>query len=308
MFDKNCFSPPGINLIRPVDPVLAKVVKTHSCLNGKSSSFIRHIDIDLSGTPLAGKFRAGQSLAVIPPGQRANGKLEKARLYSISSATNGPDGEGAVVSLCVKRVIDEYQQQLPSDPKAGPLFLGKCSNFLCDLRAGDELMVAGPSGRRFILPESPERYQLIFLATGTGIAPFRGFLRDLDASGALDAGLSVQLIMGAPYNTDLLYHDEFIALSNRHQNVHYDWTLSREDAGTLGRRAYLSAIVSETPRVQKMLAADNTLLYICGLAGMQRGVYEVLVELGLQQHYITTTQRGGRIHMRPSPRCLVEVY
>ena len=125
MFDKNCYSPPGINVIRPIEPVLAKVVKTESCLNGKSSSFIRHIDIDLSGTPLAGKFRAGQSLAVIPPGQRENGKLEKARLYSISSSTNGPDGQGDIVSLCVKRVIDEYQQQLPSDPKRCSLFLGK---------------------------------------------------------------------------------------------------------------------------------------------------------------------------------------
>ena len=45
--------------------------------------------------------------------------------------------------------------------------------------------------------------------------------------------------MGAPYSTDLLYHDELLALSNRHEHVHYDWSLSREDAGTLGRRAYL---------------------------------------------------------------------
>ena len=143
----------------------AKVVKTYSCLNGKSASFVRHIDIDLTGTPLAGQFRAGQSLAVIPPGQRENGKLEKARLYSISSASVGPDGHGSVVSLCVKRVIDEYQQQLPTDPVRGDLFLGKCSNYLCDLRQGDELLVAGPSGKRFILPKSPLQYQLCLLYT-----------------------------------------------------------------------------------------------------------------------------------------------
>ena len=308
MFDKNCFNPPGINIVRPADPVIAKVIRTHSCLNGKSASFIRHIDIDLSGTALCGEFRAGQSLAVIPPGQRDNGKLEKARLYSISSTTAGPDGDGTVVSLCVKRVIDEYHQQLPTDPVRGSLFLGKCSNYLCDLRVGDEVLVAGPSGKRFILPASPDRYQFVFLATGTGIAPFRGFVGDLEACGALERGTPVQIIMGAPYNTDLLYHDEFLALSSRYKNVHYDWTLSREDAGTLGRRAYLSEIVSETPRVQRMLGAKNTLMYICGLAGMQRGVYEVLVERGLQQHYIDTLERGGRIHLRPSPRCLVEVY
>ena len=56
-----------------------------------------------------------------------------------------------------------------------------------------------------------------------------------------------------------------------------------------------------------MLAADNTLMYICGLAGMQRGVYETLMELGLQQSYINTIQRGGRVYETES-RCLVEVY
>lgn len=291
-----------------MDPVAAKVTKTQSCLNGKSASFVRHIDIDVSGTALAGHVRAGQSVAVIPPGLGKRGNPEKARWYSVSSSTAGPDGTGSVISLCVKRLIGEYQPTLPSDPQRGSLLLGKCSNFLCDLQVGDEVMVAGPSGKRFILPKSPRAYRLVFLATGTGIAPFRGFVRDLESMGALSNVPGVQLIMGAPYNTDLLYHDEFLDLSSRHEGFSYDWTLSREDAGTLGRRAYLSDMITETPKLQRMLAADNTLIYICGLTGMQRGVYEALVELGLQQPYITTTQRGGRVHMQPSPRCLVEVY
>jgi ferredoxin--NADP+ reductase len=289
-------------------PVAGKVINTYSCLNGKSASFVRHIDIDLSGTPLAGQVRAGQSIAVIPPGLAKRGNTEKARWYSVSSATAGPDGEGAVVSLCVKRLIGEYQPTRPADPEKGPLFLGKCSNHLCDLHVGDEVMVAGPSGKHFILPKSPEAYQFVFLATGTGIAPFRGFLHDLESMGALGGGACVQLIMGSPYNTDLLYHDEFLDMSSRYEGFRYDWALSREDAGTLGRRAYLSDIVSETTTVQQMLASDNTLIYICGLTGIQSGIFEALVELGLQKPYISTTQRGGRVHMRPSRRCLVEVY
>ncbi len=308
MFGKTCFDPPETNLVRPAFPVTAKVLKTYSCLNGKSASFVRHIDLDLSGTALAGHVRAGQSIAVIPPGLAKRGNPEKARWYSISSATAGPDGSGAVISLCVKRLIDEYQPTSASAPERGPLFVGTCSNYLCDLQVGDEVMVAGPSGKHFILPVSPRDYQFVFLATGTGIAPFRGFLKDLEAMGALRDGVSVQLIMGSPYNTDLLYHDEFLELSSRYEGFNYDWSLSREDAGALGRRAYLSEIIAETPRVQHMLAAHNTLIYICGLTGIQRGVYEVLVELGLQQPYLTTTERRGRVHMRPSRRCLVEVY
>lgn len=308
MLNRDAFDPPAINLVRPLEPVVARVINTLSCMNGKSASFVRHIEIDLSGTPLAGTFRAGQSLAVVPPGQRANGKLEKARLYSISSPTGGPDQTGNIVSICVKRVIDEYQQQLPTDPRRGSLFLGKCSNYLCDLEAGDEIKVAGPSGRRFIMPSSAHEYQYVFLATGTGIAPYRGFLLDLERNGALAAGTNVHLVMGVPYGTDLLYHDEFMTLANRYPNFQYEWVLSREDAGTLGRRAYLAELVKHSKNAVALLSSNNTLVYICGLAGMQRGVYEALVELGLQQPYLSETKRGERIQIRPSERCLVEVY
>ena len=308
MFSRDSFDPPGINIVRPNQPVAARVVHTRLCMNGKSASFVRHIDIDLSGTPLAGTFRAGQSLAVIPPGEREGGRLEKARLYSISSATGGPDGDGSIVSLCVKRVIDEYRQQLPTDPRSGPLFLGKCSNHLCDLTEGDTVMVAGPSGRRFILPNQPELYQYVFLATGTGIAPYRGFLMDLEDAGALERGTRVHVIMGVPYATDLLYHDELLRFAQTYKNVEYDWVLSREDGGTLGRRAYLSELVANSDSAVQTLRDENTVLYICGLAGMQRGVYEALVELGLQQPYLNETKRGERIQIRPSDRCLVEVY
>ena len=49
-------------------------------------------------------------------------------------------------------------------------------------------------------------------------------------------------------------------------------------------------------------------MYICGLAGMQRGVFEVLVEAGLQKQFLRETTRGERIHLLPNARCMVEVY
>ena len=308
MIERADFPNPGINLVRPASPVEAKIVSTELCMNGKSASFVRHIDIDLAGTGLEGTFHAGQSLAVIPPGVRENGKPEKARLYSVSSPTHGADGEGRIISLCVKRVVDEYRQQKPSDPESGPLFLGKCSNYLCDRVAGDKILVAGPSGRRFILPNNTGSHHFVFLATGTGIAPFRGFLLDLERSGVLDSGVKVSLLMGVAYETDLLYHHELVRLAERHSCFNYEWICSRHPVGETQEKGYLPMLLRKSNTSLEILNDPSSLMYICGLAGMQRGVFEVLVEAGLQKQFLRETTRGERIHLLPNPRCMVEVY
>ena len=41
---------------------------------------------------------------------------------------------------------------------------------------GDEVLITGPTGAEMLLPEDPEA-NIIMLATGTGIAPMRSYLR-----------------------------------------------------------------------------------------------------------------------------------
>ena len=49
----------------------------------------------------------------------------------------GEDGEGNVISTTPKRVIDEFEPQKPGDdPDDHRLFVGVCSNYLCDLQPG----------------------------------------------------------------------------------------------------------------------------------------------------------------------------
>ena len=56
---------------------------------------------------------------------------------------------------------------------------GVCSNFLCDTEPGDEVQMTGPAGKVMLLPEEDPKVDYIMVATGTGIAPYRGFLRRL---------------------------------------------------------------------------------------------------------------------------------
>ena len=57
------------HLVMPDDPVIGTVVESRVCTKSKKAGgFVRHIEIDVSGTPLQGAWHPGQSFGVIPPG------------------------------------------------------------------------------------------------------------------------------------------------------------------------------------------------------------------------------------------------
>lgn len=314
----------SMHLVLPADPVTGTVVKNELCMRGKSASYVRHVCVDVSGTPLEGNFRAGQSFGVIPAGLDGHGKPHKMRLYSIASPTCGEDGEGQVLSTTCKRLIDEYAPQtVRDDTERRGLFLGVCSNYISDLMPGDEVLVTGPAGKRFVLPKDPSKHDFMFLATGTGIAPFRGMVKDLfeGPDGALTS--DVHLVMGAPYRSDLLYDDFFEAMDTKHPGFHYHRVISREvpaEGSRLGK-GYVHHYLDRAVHLHEdLLRRDRTLIYICGLAGMQTGVFQMLAARGLGEGYLKIKgvcqemppeeweAADIRRWVRPTHRCMLEVY
>jgi len=323
-----------IKRVRTASPVVGHIVSNELCMYGKSASFVKHTVIDVSGTPLAGAFRAGQAFGVIPPGVDEHGKPLKVRLYSLACPSWGEDGKGNVISTTTKRLIDEFIPQTPDErSRAHHLFLGVCSNYMCDLLPGDEISLCGPAGSRFQLPADPSAHDYLFLATGTGIAPFRGMLKELLCGKAGAVPSQIHLVMGAAYTTDLLYHDLFQKLATVHPNFNYHTAISREarpegqegDKGETrqaGRKGlYVHQLVEQRlDEFSALIASPRTLIYVCGLAGMQWDVLRMLARHGLSQDYFIRTgaleklapedwtdadiRRGAR----PTDRCLVEVY
>lgn len=257
-----------MHLHKPAAPATGVVVETRRCTHGRrAAGFVRHIVLDVSGTDLAGRFRVGQSFGVVPPGVDERGLAHKVRLYSIACPTGGEDGSGNLISTTVKRMIDEHWE-------SHKLFLGVASNWLCDLQEGDEVPVTGPNGKRFLLPERPEEHDYVFFATGTGIAPFRGMVRELLAAGV---NSRVVLVMGSPYASDLLYHEEFEALDAEHDNFTYLTALSRELQPSGGAPMYVQGrFDTHGDLFQSVLCSDRGLIYACGLAGMELGVIQGL--------------------------------
>jgi ferredoxin--NADP+ reductase len=226
-----------MNLIRRKEPVRGRMVGSENCMNGKSASFVRHISVDISGTALEGTFKVGQAFGIIPPGTNDRGRSHNARLYSLACPSWGEDGKGGVVSTTVKRVIDEHKPyKKGADPDDHSLFLGVCSNYLCDIALGTEVLVTGPSGKTFLLPEDTARHDYFLVAAGTGIAPFLGFLKELFEGPGGPTKSRVVLVMGTPYRTDLLYHRWFCDLARKHANFEYEVAISREPGPDGGER------------------------------------------------------------------------
>jgi ferredoxin--NADP+ reductase len=256
-----------LNTYRVSAPGIARVVSNER-LTPLDHDDVRHIVLDLDGLDYS--YLEGQSLGILAPGTDGLGRPHKLRLYSIASTRLGDDGLGRTASLCVKRVV--YY-----DPVAGREQHGITSNYLCDLAPGDAVAVTGPVGKTFLLPEDPTS-NLILVATGTGIAPFRAFLRRiyLERPGQSPNPRAVHHFFGVRTAAEFLYRDEFEALGNQ-PGLRLTTAFSREQSTTDGQRMYVQHRMAEQiGALWDLLRHDDTYLFICGLKGMEDGIDAVL--------------------------------
>ena len=146
------------------------------------------------------------------------------------------------------------------------------SNFLCDMKEGQEINCLGPFGD-FIL--RPPIRDTIFIATGTGIAPFRSMLHWVLADPSRHNNRNFFLLFGSRTEKDIYYHQEFLQLAAQHTNFDYLPTLSRGCPEWNGLRGYVQEHV---PGIVK--GRSDMIAYICGLDKMIRANRDLLKGLG----------------------------
>jgi ferredoxin--NADP+ reductase len=175
----------------------ATVVSSERITTAESSEEVRDIvlEVDAESFPV----QVGQSIGVIAPGSPAFGHEEHFRLYSVADLPErGPSGRPRI-AICVRRCsyIDEY---------SGEEYQGVASNYLCDRRPGDRIEITGPFGLVFEVPEELDA-TLILIGSGTGIAPFRAFVKHLyrDVPGWRGR---IWLFYGARSGLELLYMND----------------------------------------------------------------------------------------------------
>jgi ferredoxin-NADP reductase len=208
----------------------------------------KHLEFDVEELS-SFDFVAGQFISVREP----HGDKFITRAYSIASAPRGDN----TFDLCLNRVDEGFM-----------------SNFLCGLQIGETARFHGPHGL-FVL--HPEVEDVILIATGTGVAPFRSMARHLfglDGGGQHHHnGRQIWLVYGTRYPEDIYYREEFEQLAAEHPNFHYIATLSRPPESWSGSRGYVQEHVRQIVAGRKDMHA-----YICGLNEMVSAVRKLLIE------------------------------
>ncbi|NEP35117.1 MULTISPECIES: ferredoxin--NADP reductase [unclassified Moorena] len=288
-----------VNTYRPKNPFIGKCISNEQLVREGGIGNCRHLKFDLSGGDL--RYLEGQSIGIIPEGTDDKGKPHKLRLYSIASTRHGDDLDDKTVSLCVRQL--QYKH-----PETGETVNGVCSTFLCNMNPGDDVKITGPVGKEMLLPSDPNA-NIIMMATGTGIAPFRAFLWRMFKEQHEDykfKGLA-WLIFGISTTPNILYKDDLEEMQqNNPDNFRLTYAISREQKNSEGGKMYIQHRVAEhADELWKLMQQPNTHTYICGLKGMEGGIDEALTAAAAKEDVDWTTYRQ---QMKKAHRWHVETY
>ena len=279
---------PYVNLHGPKSPITAKVVGNVQVNEAGTDNETHHIVLDFGSMPFP--VLEGQSIGVIPPGADAQGKAHHARQYSIASPRNGERAGYNNVSLTVKRVVEDHQ---------GKAVKGVASNFLCDLKIGDEVQVIGPFGSSFLMPNHPKSH-IVMICTGTGSAPMRAMTewrRRLRQSGKFEGG-KLLLFFGARTQQELPYFGPLQKLPKDFIDIHFAFSRTPGQP----KRYVQDAIRERSADLANLLKDSNTHFYVCGLKSMEEGVVMALRDIandaGIGWEQIAPVlKREGRLHL-----------
>lgn len=161
------------------------------------------------------------------------------------------------------------------DIAVAPVEGGRATNYLFNLKPGDEIQASGPFGRFVLRDDPPCRY--ILVGTGTGITPYRAMLPGL-ADRLADSEYSVEMLMGVQYRKDKLYDDDFRNFAESHEQFSYRACLSREEEC---EGAEVSGYVQHQFGALD-LDPEKDVIYLCGNPDMIDNAVELLKEKGFE--------------------------
>lgn len=148
---------------------------------------------------------------------------------------------------------------------------GPGSSYLFSLREGDRTSFKGPAGAFYLRDD--ETKDLLFVATGTGIAPIRSMIL-AQLQRAPDR--PVTLFWGLRSQRDLYWQDELDALAAAHPRFTAVTTLSRPEPGWPGVHGRVTTLVEG-----RIASVTNLAVYLCGGSGMIKEVTARLHAKGL---------------------------
>lgn len=246
----------------------AKVISTDR-LTPADTDEVREIALEVSDPDF--HCKVNQSFGVLVPAHGEFGKGYHHRLYSVADVPAAGKGK-TEIKMLVKRCfyVDEF---------SGERYPGVGSNYVCDRKVGDTITITGPHEIPFKVP-TDHSANIIMVGMGTGIAPFRAFVKHIyhdikDWKGQL------RLFYGAKSGLELLYlnekdgdltnyydQDTFKAFSALSPRPHWSDPIALDDV-----------LVSQSTELRMLLNQANTYIYIAGYDKVKPKLEKALADI-----------------------------
>jgi len=203
-------------------------------------------------------YRAGQSVAVEIP--------QRPRYWRYYSPANAPNPSGHL--------------QFHVQPIAGGLV---STAVVRRLGQGDTIKLAAPVGEQLTLPEDGDLPDLLMVAGGTGLAPLRAVLEQIDRGWeAAGSAPRVHLFHGSRMPWNLYDHEHLSALARK---PWFDYTpVVSEDHTYYGAQGLVATVAAKAGDWSQRTAM------VCGSPGMVRHAVKELQAVGVPAHSIRREQ------------------
>jgi CDP-4-dehydro-6-deoxyglucose reductase, E3 len=151
---------------------------------------------------------------------------------------------------------------------------GLLSPRLFEMKPGETVEIRPPLGM-FVLRNPPR--DVVLIATGTGIAPFRSMLK----AGLSETSQAFTLVFGVRHESHLMYREEFEEMAGKFPHFRFLPTLSRPTESWTGRTGHVQAHLQQA--IGERRDVD---VYLCGLKLMVDDVRSILKEMGFDRKQI----------------------
>ena len=151
---------------------------------------------------------------------------------------------------------------------------GLLSPRLFEMKPGETVEIRPPLGM-FVLRNPPR--DVVLIATGTGIAPFRSMLK----AGLSETSQAFTLVFGVRHESHLVYCEEFEEMAGKFQHFRFLPTLSSPTESWTGRTGHVQGHLQEA--IGERRDVD---VFLCGLKLMVDDVRNMLKEMGFDRKQI----------------------
>jgi ferredoxin--NADP+ reductase len=166
------------------------------------------------------------------------------------------------------------------------------------LQPGDRLWLSPKIIGSFVLGRAPSDANLVFVATGTGIAPYVSMLRTIVGP---NMQRKIALLHGVRATQDLGYRKEMLAIQRVCPNFAYFPTVSRPQNEVVpwkGMTGHVQQVWESGALEEKWgfkPTPKDTHFFLCGSPGMIESMVAVLSKDGFSEH--TRAHPHGQIHL-----------